>query len=173
VCKWKVIHIQKLAIRYVTVYNPATADLIYRFKESLDEACYPIFFDQVQRKIKKRYRDYDVVLMPSSVEKTKQRGFVHLQKMIEPLGLKVVQDAVWKTADVKQATMNKANRSSIKDIIQVDLKRFNPSMKILLIDDVCTTGETLLAVFNLIRSYVLVIEAVVFAVHPECLKGVN
>ncbi len=171
--KWKVAQIHDLTVRYVSLYNQETADLIYRYKESLDEACYPIFFTQVQSKIKKRFQEYHVILMPSSIEKTKQRGFSHLQKMVEPLDLMVIQGVVWKTIDVKQATMSKENRSLIKESIEVDIKLLDHSMKILLIDDVCTTGQTLLAVFNMIKGHVKVIEAVVFAMHPECLIGGN
>lgn len=153
-------------------YDENISKLLILYKEHLDEALAPIFFDKYKKEINKRYKGYVCVPLPSSFEKVTQRGFHHLHRMIETLDLKVA-DVLVKTKNIKQAGLSKEERKHIEMIFEIKENSECSFENILLIDDVCTTGASLKAAIALLRPHCKVLCAITFAYHPLWKTEVN
>jgi competence protein ComFC len=146
-------------------YDDHISKLLVLYKEHFDEALAPIFFDKYKKQLNKKYRGYTCIPLPSSSEKVAQRGFHHLHRMIESLDL-TVADVLVKTKDIKQARLSKEERKHIDMIFEIRENREYSLDKVVLIDDVCTTGASLKAAIALLRPHCKVLCAITFAYHP-------
>lgn len=146
-------------------YDEHISKLLILYKEHLDEALAPMFFEKHKKQINKKYKGYTCIPLPSSSEKVAQRGFHHLHRMIESLDLKMV-DILVKTKNVKQAKLSKEERKHIDMIFEIRENSEFTFDKVVLIDDVCTTGASLKAAFALLRPHCKVLCAITFAYHP-------
>ena len=124
------------------VYNEAFSQCLIQFKECGDEALKDVFLCEVRKKLKRRYRGFTVLLMPSTNNKVDERGFLHLEEMFSGLGLNML-DAFEKTQDVSQKTLSGEQRKEMKHTIRLKEDIILPK-KLLLVDDTITTGATLL-----------------------------
>ena len=87
------------------------------------------------------YIGYYLVLMPSSKDNLKRRGFNHLLEIFNNLNIKMIEDLLIKKDNVDQKKLNKKEREKHKDFIGAnDLLRIS-GKKILLVDDVISTGN--------------------------------
>lgn len=57
-------------------YNDFLENMIFQFKEGRDIALRPVFFHEVMQELNDKFRQYAIVLMPSSKEKMLERGFL-------------------------------------------------------------------------------------------------
>lgn len=123
------------------VYNDAFSSCLIQYKECFDEALQDVFLYEVKNKIKRKYRGYTIVLMPSSLDKLKQRGFHHLEKMFACCGMKMI-DPFIKQSNGMQKKMSYVQRIQIQN--QIQLKQgVSLDKKLLLVDDTITSGSTL------------------------------
>ena len=139
----------KYRVNSLYIYNEDFSRLLIQYKDCFDEALHNVFLIEYLWMFKIKYFDYKIVLMPSSKEMLELRGFNHLRKIFEISGLKII-DCLIKTENVKQMSRNKDERRNIKDFIK--LNNSDIPNKILLVDDVCTTGSTLLSAINLLDN---------------------
>ena len=87
---------------------------------------------------------------PSSKQSDQERGFNHVDEMFSILNLKVVK-CIHKTAQVKQADLTTKERQQIsKHLVIDDVDLTNK--KVLLVDDVFTTGSTIKAMIKLAKN---------------------
>lgn len=128
------------------LYNEAFSECLIRYKECMDEALAPVFVYGLEKKIRRMYRGYALVLMPSSETKKRERGFCHLAKMAEPLGMPVIDPFV-KTAERPQKSLNAQERETVRDFIRLKEGALLPQ-KIVLFDDTVTSGATLKAALS-------------------------
>ena len=103
--------------------------------------------------------------MPSSNDKIVERGFLPLKEMLTGINLQMVEPFV-KTKAYKQSLQTFENRKNIKDTMILKTGMTLPSTPLLLIDDVCTSGSTLLWAYELLQKHTYKIEALVLSVHP-------
>ena len=101
--------------------------------------------------------------MPSSEMKTRERGFHAVQGMFEPWD---VQDAFVKE-DVKQSLKSASDRRLIANAIKLKDPSIRKHRKILLVDDVCTTGASLKACYDLLKNEENSVSIVVLALHTS------
>lgn len=160
----------KLHILYE--YNDFIENMLFQYKEGMDVALRTSFLHEDRRYIEKRYKGYTMLLMPSSQEKTKERGFHALKEMSAALHMKKLQP-FYKCENRKQSMLNYEERLNIHKIIGLDDSVKLPKKKLLLFDDVCTSGATLLSAFQLLKQKNIQAEALVLCAHPLFLKNHN
>ena len=122
-------------------YNDAYSDCLIQYKECFDEALYPVFLYEESKKLKKKYKGYVLCGMPSSKEKEKERGFSHIEKMFSVVDLPFISPFA-KVDDVSQKGYGYEERKEMVHhiVLKEDISMYQ---KILLVDDVITTGSTL------------------------------
>ena len=80
----------------------------------------------------------------------KERGFNHVEEIFSVLKLKILK-CIHKTKQVKQADLTTKEREKIGKVLRiddVDLKH----KKVLLVDDVFTTGSTIKSMIKLVKE---------------------
>ena len=75
-----------------------------------------------------------------------------------------------KKTDFKQSTRSIRERVKVNQEIELKQEYPIPQGKILLIDDVCTSGATIKRAYHLLRGHSTSIEAIVLCAHPLLLE---
>ena len=154
-----------LRIHMLYEYNDFFENLIFQFKEGHDIALQDVFFHEDMKKINDRFRHYTIVLMPSSEEKLKERGFLPMRKMLRTCTLPIIEP-FYKSSNRKQSLQSLENRHHINEVMHRKEGVTLPKTKLLLMDDVCTSGSTLNCAYHLLSQHTYRIEALMLSVHP-------
>lgn len=131
-------------------YNKVLEKWMYQFKENKDETLGKCFIYNLKKRIEREYRGYVLVMVPSSTEKTLERGFHTLSTLFSSINLER-RDCLIKD-NIKQSKLNRFERYEIKESIHCVDSTIRLCPKILLVDDVCTTGSSLRACYDLIKT---------------------
>ena len=98
-----------------------------------------------------RYKDYYVVPVPSYKNDDEERGFNHVVEAFKSLKIKTL-DLLEKTAHHKQAERGAKRRKDIRKYLRVKEQIDLSKKKILIVDDIYTTGATIKAAINLVEK---------------------
>lgn len=161
----KKARLQDIDIRILYEYNDFLENMIFQFKEGLDIALKDVFFHDFIKEINDKYRQYTIVLMPSGKAKQEERGFLPMEQMLAHVKVPIIQP-FYKTEDHKQSLQSYENRGFITRVIKKKKNVVIPNTKLLLMDDVCTSGSTLRCAYNLLSEHTYKIEALVLCAHP-------
>ncbi|WP_456073899.1 ComF family protein [Holdemanella biformis] len=147
-------------------YDEFLERLFFQYKEQRDIVLKDVFLNS-HKYLSKTFKHYCVCSLCSSDAKRMERGFEPVVDIYATLGV-FVHSPFYKKENVKQSSKSRLERAHIKDVLA--LKEMYPlpkKKKILLVDDVCTTGNTLYAALDLIHpDYIFVIAA-----HPLWIKA--
>lgn len=138
-------------LRSLYVYNEAFSSCLIQYKELGDEALKDVFLYEYRKQFRRRYRGYTLVLMPSSAEKEKLRGFSHLKEMFACTGLLMSEPFV-KISGSDQKHRNREERMIMSSSLRLKEGVILPG-KILLCDDTVTTGATIRGALNCLRGH--------------------
>ena len=144
-------------------YNKVLEKWMYQFKENKDETLGKCFIYNLKTRIEREYRGYVLVMVPSSIEKTLERGFHALSTLFSSINLER-RDCLIKD-NIKQSKLNRFERYEIKESIHCVDSTIRLCPKILLVDDVCTTGSSLRACYDLIKTDLNIVKI--------CVVGLN
>lgn len=160
-----------MKINAIYIYDDYLEKMLFQYKEAKDIALSDLFFMPHLQQIKRKYRKYTIVFMPSSLEKTKERGFNSLELLLAKLELKKM-DILYKKQDYKQSKQHSDDRKYIHNVIA--MKEHVPIKgKILLVDDVCTSGESLKAAYTLLKQKYQDITILTLAIHQAHVGGMK
>ena len=139
-------------------YSEFIKKQIFLYKGCFDYEMKDIFLNLFIKEIKLRYRDYKIIPIPSYVEDDKTRGFNHVIEICKMLGLSLCQ-VLEKTSHFKQAEKGAKQRQEIKKHLAINNSVDLTNEKVLIVDDIYTTGSTMSAAIKLIET-----------LHPKKIK---
>ena len=133
----------------IFTYNQAMKDFFNRYKFDGDYILRKAFAMILNENLKK-YKDYHFILIPLSPERYAKRGFNQVAGLIEAAGLSH-QDALGKREEKASSSKNRSERlaTELPFFIKEDSR---VPKKILLIDDIYTTGATVNRVKSMLEN---------------------
>ena len=132
-------------------YNPFIRKLIYQYKGCYDYELHKVFLDRYAKEIKLRYFDYVVIPIPSYKNEDEERGFNHVVETFKSLGINML-NIIEKTEKHKQAVSTFNQRKEVYKYLELDSHPDLSKKKVLIVDDVYTTGSTIKAAIHLIEK---------------------
>lgn len=145
--KFKVDDIKALTLYDYDVFMK---DLIYKLKGCYDYELKDVFLDMYKRELSLLFKGYTMIPAPSFHEDDTKRGFNHVVEIFKSLKLNMVE-AFEKTEHFKQSDHNFYERKKIKNVIKLK-ENVNIPNKILLVDDIYTTGSTMRTMINALKE---------------------
>ncbi|MGN1405364.1 MAG: ComF family protein [Erysipelotrichaceae bacterium] len=140
-------------------YNTLFKQLLLQYKECYDEALKDVFLYRIKENLMIKYHGYKIMYVPSSKEKLSQRGFNHLEEIFSVLNLEEIKGLRMKEELCQQNKDLKSRSLMIDNYIYEG----NRADKLLIVDDVCTSGSSLKGVFKAVKPYAREIRALVLA----------
>ena len=132
-------------------YDDFFKTLLYRYKGLKDYILKDAFLSYNLSKLKRKYKGYKIVLAPSSKNSEKERGFCHLEEIFKAMKLDIIK-CFEKVKEWKQSDKNLMERRNIQNIIKIDNDCLKGVRKVLVVDDVLTSGSTIKAMISQIPS---------------------
>lgn len=142
---------RKVSFLAIYPYQEAYQNLLYLYKGCGDVELAPCFLERIAFALRIRFRGYRIVYAPSHPNKVLERGFEHIPLMFECLKLPILH-AFIKTQDIKQSDQSKSERKKIGKYLRLVDDKEIEGQKILLVDDVFTTGSTMRACIALLQE---------------------
>ncbi len=164
----RTITLGKLRVEGLYLYEGLLREALIQFKEYNDEALYPLFLYPHMEWLGKKYRGYHLLPLPSSDKAFQRRGFKPVNLIFSMLQLPVIE-GFYKKSDVDQKSRTFAQRQQIRQQIAlrkgVDLQ----GKKILLVDDIVTSGATMQTGYQLIRDQAVEVRALTLSYNRRFL----
>lgn len=150
-------HLDAYPLTILYYYNDFFKTLLFRYKGQYDYALKDAFLEGYQSALQTRYRDYLVVIVPSDQGSNEKRKFIPNLAIAQSFSSQVIMP-ITKTKPYKQSDQPFASRDQVASVLA--LKEVLPAhQKLLLFDDVITSGATLRACAKLLADS-----------HPQCLE---
>ncbi len=149
--KFKEFKFNGIDVLSVYEYKDLIKEKLFVFKGCFDYELFSTFFSQYSFELNLKYKGYNIVFIPSNKHSDAQRGFNHVVEMFNFLKLKRL-DILKKVGDDKQANNSYRKRKEAGKHIVLSKRVDLTNKKILIVDDVITTGSTLYAAINEIRK---------------------
>ena len=131
-------------------YSEFIKKQIYLFKGCVDYEMKDVFLNLFIKEIKLAYSGYTIVPIPSYKEDDEIRGFNHVIEVFKQTGLEI-NEIIEKTDHFKQAEHSANKRKEIKKYLRLISNEPLTKKKVLIVDDIYTTGSTMKAAINLVE----------------------
>jgi ComF family protein len=131
-------------------YEGAIKDCLFQLKGQYDISLAPIFLERFSFYLSVYYEGYTIVYVPSYYIDDQKRGFNHVEVIFECLKLSKTR-LLYKNKQYKQSERHYSEREEINQVIEIIPNQKVPR-KILLVDDVMTSGNTLKKCINVLKE---------------------
>lgn len=155
----KQVNIGSLKVDTLYNYDGIFKELLIQYKECYDEALAPVFLYLLKTVIMLKYWGYKIVFVPSSKQKLEKRGFNHLELIFKDVQLNTVKGLKMKS-EIIQEGKNLSQRRAMVDNYIYEGKKLN---KVLIVDDVLTSGSSINGVYKAIYPYAKRVKALALA----------
>ena len=152
--------LEGLEVKALYPYDSLFKSMLLQYKEALDEALYPLFLRPYLSYLRLIYHGYTIITIPSSKAKLAKRAFDHMELIVSEVKLRKLK-ALRSIKDIDQRAKSLQERKEMLDNFELLTKEL-PS-KILLVDDVITSGASLLGAYRVLRPHVKKIKALALA----------
>lgn len=132
-------------------YNEFLKEILYKLKGCGDIEIASVFLSHRLFPYKLFYLNYVIVPVPSNIEDDNIRGFNHVQEIFKFMRLPIITPII-KNTRFKQSDLKRKEREAICNKLSLTNSGLIHDKSILLVDDVYTTGSTLKACVNLLKS---------------------
>lgn len=139
-------------IMYIYEYDEIMRKLLYQFKGCYDYELKDAFLSRQKSYLKIKYLNYVLVPIPSWEEEDKHRGFNHVEEIFKCLRLPIIK-CLRKKVPFKQSKLSKGERTKVEGKLQYQKVTNLAHKKVLIVDDVLTTGSTIKAAIKIIEKY--------------------
>ncbi|MDO4377761.1 MAG: phosphoribosyltransferase family protein [Erysipelotrichia bacterium] len=163
------IKIGKMKVFGMYRYCDLCRELLIQYKEYKDEALGVVFLYPHIDMLRRRYKDYYLVAIPSNFKSFLERGFRHVETLFSPLGLPFL-DILQNSSDRQQKNLPLAERKNIFQYLHLQNNVDLTDKKLLLVDDILTTGSTLNAAYSLLENKCKKVECLVVAYNERYLS---
>ena len=151
--------VEDMKVEYLYDYDSLFKTLLLQYKECYDEALKGVFLYKIDVFLRLKYLGYRIIYVPSTKDKADKRGFDHLREVFSPLGFKEIEGLRMKEELIQEGKDYKEREKMIGNYIYdgpyID--------KVLIVDDVCTSGSSLKAVKRALYGHYGKIRALVLA----------
>ena len=131
-------------------YTEKIQELLYQFKGCKDYELRTVFLEYYCAYLNNKFNGYKIIPAPSYKDNDEERGFNHVVEIFKILRLKMLC-CIHKTKPIKQADLTTKEREKIGDVLVIDNVDLSHT-KVLLVDDVFTTGSTIKSMIKLCRE---------------------
>lgn len=132
-------------------YDETIKHYLYQLKGCYDYELAPIFINHFVYELRLRFKGYVIVCFPSNKEDDEIRGFNHVEEIFRQLKLPYAH-VLRKKVSFKQSDLSKEEREKVASKIEgYDLDSIRHK-KVLLVDDVMTTGSSLKAGISILKG---------------------
>lgn len=141
--------LQHYPLHILYEYNDFFRKNLYQYKALDDYALKTAFFNSFPE-LKRKYRKYIVVIIPSSKEDNTRRGFCPNEELVKTFSQHIFT-GLYKSQKYKQTKQK--DRTKIKKVLKIKDGYLLTGQKVLIFDDVMTSSNTLQAAIQLVENY--------------------
>lgn len=142
-------HHYPLTILYT--YNEFFQSLLFQYKGLYDHALKDAFLCLFQSEFHNRYQDYIIVVAPSSQEDNELRGFAPVETIAQTFSNQIF-NGLYKKEEYKQSDLSYQERKRVIEKINIRDGEQLKARKVLILDDVVTSGSTLYSCLLLVLA---------------------
>ena len=132
-------------------YTELIKKLIFTYKGCFDYEMKDVFLDLFIKEIKAQYKGYIIIPIPSYVKDDELRGFNHVVEVCKQIGINI-NPVIEKTSHFKQAENTAKQRQQIGKHLQLKATDKLHNKRVLIVDDIYTTGSTMKAAIKLVEQ---------------------
>lgn len=139
-------------MRILYQYDEFFKTLLFQYKGLYDIALKDAFLSMYCHEISNFYQNYIIVAIPSASTDNQIRGFAPMSTIASTFSSHVFT-GLYKKEEYKQSNYSYEQRKEVMDKIDIRYGKSLAKQSILILDDVITSGSTLLACLKLIEAY--------------------
>lgn len=147
----KTISFHHHPLRILYAYNEFFQSLLFQYKGLYDYALKDVFLCLYQRELQVKFKDYIIVVVPSAIEDNLARGFPPVETIAKTISQNVFT-GLYKKEKYKQSDLRYEERKQVTEKIGIRNGELLKGKKVLIMDDVITSGNTLLTCLSLVLS---------------------
>ena len=132
-------------------YSDFMKNLIYLYKGCSDYEMKDAFLNIFIKELRIRYKGYKIIPIPSYKHDDELRGFNHVNEVFKMMNLDILP-ILEKTQHHKQALKGAKRRKEIHKYLRLTTNKTLEKLRVLIVDDIYTTGSTMKAAINLIEK---------------------
>ena len=132
-------------------YSDFLKNIIYLYKGCYDYEMKDAFLNLFIKELSIRFKGYKIIPIPSYKEDDELRGFNHVNEVFKMMKVDLLS-IIEKTEHHKQALKGAKRRKEIHKFLRLTTNKSLEKTKVLIVDDIYTTGSTMKAAINLVEK---------------------